>query len=153
MGSRKSRPDPGNCDIKKRYTIINYFCFFFFCQVNINPAYRPTELKYALNKVGVKCLVASESFKNVSYYGILDEILPELSASKDCGYINSKAVPSLESLVMVSDKDHRGTFSFKNIFESAGPEASAQVQRRQDVIQFDDPANIQFTSVISRRFI
>ena len=43
--------------------------------VNINPAYQPSELSYCLNKVGVKAVVASESFKTQDYYAILREVL------------------------------------------------------------------------------
>ena len=50
--------------------------------VNINPAYQPGELKYCLNKVGVKAVVASKSFKTQDYYSMLKEVLPEVGSSK-----------------------------------------------------------------------
>ena len=50
--------------------------------VNINPAYQPGELKYCLNKVGVKAVVASETFKSQDYYSMLKEVLPEIGTSK-----------------------------------------------------------------------
>ena len=37
--------------------------------VNINPAYRVTELEYALNKVGCKALILAERFKSSDYVG------------------------------------------------------------------------------------
>ena len=33
--------------------------------VNVNPAYRPIELEYALNKVGCKALVLADRFQDV----------------------------------------------------------------------------------------
>ena len=48
--------------------------------VNINPAYQPGELKYCLNKVGVKAIVASQTFKTQDYYNMLMEILPEMES-------------------------------------------------------------------------
>ena len=56
--------------------------------VNINPAYQPGELKYCLNKVGVKAVVASKSFKTQDYYSMLKEVLPEVGSSKS-GTVNS----------------------------------------------------------------
>ena len=49
--------------------------------VNINPAYQPAELLYCLNKVGVKVVVASKTFKTQDYYQILTQIMPELVES------------------------------------------------------------------------
>ncbi len=46
--------------------------------VNINPAYRVTELEYALNKVGSRALITMPSFKTSDYIGMLRELAPEL---------------------------------------------------------------------------
>ncbi len=52
--------------------------------VNINPAYRTSELEYALNKVGCKALVTMAQFKTSDYLGMLRELgpkrLPQLAA-------------------------------------------------------------------------
>ena len=77
--------------------------------VNINPAYQASELRYCLNKVWVKCLVAADSFKTQDYYKLLAEIMPELVTSAPGG-LDSQAVPSLKSVVMMSDKQLGGTF-------------------------------------------
>ena len=79
--------------------------------VNINPAYQAGELHYCLNKVGVKCLVAADSFKTQDYHKMLREIMPELETSAP-GSLASKAVPSLKNVVMMSDKEHSGTFRY-----------------------------------------
>ena len=75
--------------------------------VCINPAYQPLELKYALNKVGVKALVASESFRKKDYYSILNEVIPDLSNFKEAEFIKSPEVPTLESIIMISDETRR----------------------------------------------
>jgi fatty-acyl-CoA synthase len=46
--------------------------------VNINPAYRTTELEYALNKVGCRALVMARRHKSSDYLGMLGEIAPEI---------------------------------------------------------------------------
>ena len=45
--------------------------------VTINPAYRTSELEYALNKVGCKALVLAPSFKTSDYAAMLEQIRPE----------------------------------------------------------------------------
>ena len=77
--------------------------------VNINPAYQTGELHYCLNKVEVKCLVAADSFKTQNYHKMLTEIIPDLVTSSP-GALDSQAVPSLKSVVMMSQSDHGGTF-------------------------------------------
>lgn len=49
--------------------------------VPINSAYKPEELRYCLKKVQVKVLIAAEAGRNVSYYKVLSEILPDLDKS------------------------------------------------------------------------
>ncbi len=49
--------------------------------VNINPAYRLSELDYALNKVGCKALITADSFKTSDYVGMLRELAPEIDRS------------------------------------------------------------------------
>jgi non-ribosomal peptide synthetase component E (peptide arylation enzyme) len=58
--------------------------------VNINPAYRTSEVEYALNKVGCKALVSMPRFKTSDYLGMLRELAPEL-ASCAPGQLQSNA--------------------------------------------------------------
>lgn len=43
--------------------------------VNINPAYRLSELEFALNQVGVRALVLVPEFKSSDYLAMLDELV------------------------------------------------------------------------------
>src|SRR6202161_2294541 len=47
--------------------------------VNINPAYRLSELEYALNKVGCRALVTATRFKTSDYIGMVNTLAPELA--------------------------------------------------------------------------
>ena len=49
--------------------------------VNINPAYRRSELEYALRKVGCTALILSPRFKASDYLAILASVAPEI---EDC---------------------------------------------------------------------
>ena len=51
--------------------------------VNINPAYRTTELRYALAQSGCRALIAARAFKSSDYVAMVDEVRPELPALTD----------------------------------------------------------------------
>src|SRR5260370_32213808 len=46
--------------------------------VNVNPAYRLTELEYAVNKQGCKALITAAAFKSSDYLSMLYRLVPEL---------------------------------------------------------------------------
>src|SRR5687767_2438880 len=60
--------------------------------VNINPAYRISELEFALNKVGCKALVLAPNFKSSDYVGMLRQLAPEI-ASSAVGELNAARLP------------------------------------------------------------
>ena len=50
--------------------------------VTINPAYRLSELEFALAKVGCAAIVTATAFKTSNYMEMLNTLLPELAASQ-----------------------------------------------------------------------
>ncbi|HEX5416253.1 MAG TPA: AMP-binding protein, partial [Chloroflexota bacterium] len=46
--------------------------------VNINPAYKATELEYALKQSGVSLLVLARGFRSTDYTALVDEVRPRL---------------------------------------------------------------------------
>ena len=48
--------------------------------VNVNPAYRTTELEYALNQSGCRLLVAAQRFKSSDYVEMVEEVRPRCRA-------------------------------------------------------------------------
>src|SRR6202042_2527427 len=61
--------------------------------VNINPAYRLSEVEYALNKVGCKALVTATRFKTSDYIGMINTLAPELAISYP-GDLRSARLPT-----------------------------------------------------------
>src|ERR1700751_6118926 len=62
--------------------------------VNINPAYRVTELQYALNKAGCVALVTAVRFKTSDYLAMLRELAPELAHASP-GNLHAAGLPEL----------------------------------------------------------
>jgi fatty-acyl-CoA synthase len=113
--------------------------------VNINPAYRISELEYALNKVGVKMLIMAATFKTSDYVSMLREIAPELNNS-EAGNLSSQRLPDLKSVVLIGGDDVAGTFQFSHIAAAATPQSTDRLKELASQLQFDDHINVQFTS-------
>lgn len=73
-------------------------------QVNVNPAYRSNELRYALNLVGVKVLLMAEQFRTQNLPDILNELLIPSSSSADGDLVSSSQLPSLERVIMLTEQ-------------------------------------------------
>ena len=55
--------------------------------VNINPAYRTSELEYALRQSGCRMLVAATAFKTSDYVAMVDEVRGDLAALEQVVFI------------------------------------------------------------------
>ena len=94
--------------------------------VNINPAYRTSELAYVLDQSGCRMLIAAPSFKTSNYEAMIDEVRPELAG--------------LEKVILI------GTASWGELVAGAASISEEALRERSAALQFDDPINIQYTS-------
>jgi fatty-acyl-CoA synthase len=113
--------------------------------VNINPAYRLTEVEYALNKVGCKALITADHFKTSDYVGMLRELAPELDRSAP-GHLSAARLPSLAAVIRIGADERPGMFRFADIMAAGGERHAGRLGELATRLQFDDPINIQFTS-------
>jgi len=112
--------------------------------VNINPAYRLSEVEYALNKVGCKTLVTATRFKTSDYIGMLNTLAPELAIAHP-GELHAATLPALRSVIQIGG-DAPGTFAFEKIARHGRDIDRQRLKDLAPLLQFDDPINIQFTS-------
>jgi fatty-acyl-CoA synthase len=94
--------------------------------VNINPAYRTSELAYALDQSGCRWLVAAQTFKTSDYRAMVDEVRAGRT--------------DLESVVFL------GTPEWDALRDRAGEIDDDALERAAAVVRPDDPINIQYTS-------
>ena len=122
--------------------------------VNINPAYRLSELEYALNKVGCRALVTATSFKTSDYAAMLTTLLPELNTCQP-GQLTAPKAPTLAIVIQIGAKTTAGTtgaplihgaHAFEAVPAMATPAHRQTLAALAPRLQFDDPINIQFTS-------
>ncbi len=113
--------------------------------VNINPAYRLSELEYALNKVGCSALITAETFKSSDYIAMLRELLPELDGAGP-GALKSERIPGLRTVVRLGEAPTAGMFNYAEVAAGGGAAERKRLGDLAGQLQFDDPINIQFTS-------
>ena len=113
--------------------------------VNINPAYRVSELEYALNKVGAKALILATQFKTSAYVEMLRELAPELETCPP-GRLDAKRLPELRSVIELTPNPSPGTFSFDEVMAKGEGGPRSRLDAITQGLSPDDPINIQFTS-------
>ena len=113
--------------------------------VTINPAYRLTELEFALNKVGCAALVTATAFKSTAYMDMVNILAPELAGARP-GHLSAARLPSLRVVVQIGGPLMPGAVAFDAVAALATDADHAGLSAIAEGIQFDDPANIQFTS-------
>ncbi|MDP3740436.1 MAG: AMP-binding protein [Hyphomonadaceae bacterium] len=114
-------------------------------QVNINPAYRLSEVEYTLNKVGVKALVCAEKFKTSDYAGMITELAPEIATSKR-NELRSARLPDLRAIIQIGGAPRPGWYAFEEIAGLATGKHLAQIADIHETLDRNDAINIQFTS-------
>ena len=93
--------------------------------VNINPAYRTSELQYALNQSGVTFLILAGGFRTADYRAMLAEV--------------KGTCPALREALVLED-------GWDALKRDAAKRSTEDLGEREATLQFDDPINIQYTS-------
>ncbi len=113
--------------------------------VNINPAYRLTELEYALNKAGCVALITAAKFKTSDYLSMLRELAPELGTASP-GNLHPSRLPDLRLVITIGADVSKGMMRFDDVPGLARDTERHRLAALAEELQFDDPINIQFTS-------
>ena len=120
--------------------------------VNINPAYRPRELAYALQRSEVNGLFVIPRFRDSNYVKMLTELIPELEGSTPQEF-TSEAFPALRRVVLYdpvaaekTNRPHPGFTLWQEVLSAADAIDSARLDALTESLDMDDPINIQYTS-------
>jgi fatty-acyl-CoA synthase len=92
--------------------------------VNINPAYRTSELEFVLNQSGARMLIAARQLKTSDYAAMIAEVAPH--------------VATLEKVILLDSLDWDALLELGRL---ADPKVLAAIE-----LSADDPINIQYTS-------
>ena len=113
--------------------------------VTINPAYRLSELEFALNKVGCAAIVTATAFKTSDYMAMMNTLAPELAKAVP-GELRAARLPQLRAVIQVGGPPAPGTILFEEVGRMGGPRHRETIEALGKTLQFDDAVNIQFTS-------
>ena len=113
--------------------------------VNVNPAYRRSELEYALNKVGCTALVLAPALKTSDYLAIVNDLAPELATSTP-GQLQAAALPALRWVVRLGTPATPGMLNFDAVAGLATAASRARLAEIGPTLRATDAINIQFTS-------
>ncbi|MBA1228643.1 AMP-binding protein [Pseudomonas viridiflava] len=113
--------------------------------VNINPAYRTSELTYALQRSGCAWLVTADRYKDSDYHAMLGQVIPELLTSSAGDWTN-EALPSLRGVISLADRPPSGMLAWRTLRSIAEPTSQDALEQRAASLHVDDPINIQYTS-------
>src|SRR6266851_5542980 len=93
--------------------------------VNINPAYRTSELEYVLNQSGISFFILAAGFRQADYRAMLAEV--------------KGRCPQLREALVLED-------GWEALKRDAAKVDTAALREIEESLQFDDPINIQYTS-------
>jgi fatty-acyl-CoA synthase len=113
--------------------------------VNVNPAYRTTELEFVLRVVGCRALVFAPRFKSSDYGAMLDSLIPELAGAEP-GRLRCAAFPDLGYAIQLGTEQRRGTLSFDELLARGSDLDGAVMGSIAESLDADQVFNIQFTS-------
>ncbi len=102
--------------------------------VNVNPAYRRSELEYAMNKVECKALILAPALKTSNYLEITDDL------------VKANKLPHLKHIVRLGSEKTPGMLNFDDVATAGGNAERMKLADLAPKLQFDDAINIQFTS-------
>jgi len=92
--------------------------------VNINPAYRSSELRFVLEQSGIRTLISAAQHRTSDYVTLIAEVRPE--------------VPTLLDVLIIGSPEWHAV--------AGGAEDPDAVASRLEALDRDDPINIQYTS-------
>ena len=113
--------------------------------VNINPAYRSTELEYVLKQSGCQWLVCAGSFKTSDYHAMLQELVPEL-AEQSIGQLNCEKLADLRGVISLAASPPSGFLPWSQLSALGTGIPPERLSARQASLHFDQAVNIQYTS-------
>ena len=94
--------------------------------VNVNPAYRTSELEYVLNQSGCRFLISAPSYLTSDYRSMVEAV--------------SDSTPGLERTIFLDSPE------WNDLFDAGDAVPDETLWQRESLLDADQPINIQYTS-------
>ncbi|MEL7115269.1 MAG: AMP-binding protein [Pseudomonadota bacterium] len=102
--------------------------------VNVNPAYRTSELEYAVNLVGMRAIVIASTFKSSDYVDMIRNL------------VKRNRLPTLKEIIVLDGGGGPGMLNFADVVSTPTPSEQGMLAKINEQLDASDPINIQFTS-------
>jgi fatty-acyl-CoA synthase len=103
------------------------------------------QLKYFLRQSDSKSLVMAEGMKGSEYIDMICQLCPEVKEAIR-GKLNSKALPELQNIILLSGRTFGGMFHWKEILDMGKDVPDKMLGERQGSCQEDHVVTILYTS-------
>ncbi len=117
--------------------------------VTVNPSYRTSELEYLLRQSDTTTLVLINGYRDANYVQMVNELVPELAASKG-GALASAKFPCLRHVVYISKDPNEpappGMLAWRDLLDMGDAVGDAELAAAQAATKPEDVINIQYTS-------
>ncbi|WP_144510667.1 AMP-binding protein [Bacillus sp. FJAT-22090] len=113
--------------------------------VTVNTNYQEKELEYLLQQSDATTLILCESYKSTSYLDIVRAVCPEIE-NADKGSIQSEKLPHLKRVIVMSENDYPGIYTWSELLAFAQSVTDEILQKSLEDLHNDEVINIQYTS-------
>ena len=113
--------------------------------VPINTRFRTVDLAQVLERSNTSTLITHDASGPVDYLAMVRE-LAELDGAGDARRVRGRRLPDLERVIVVSDREHSGAWSWPELLEAARSVDAAAVTVRAAAVRPTDTVFIMYTS-------
>ena len=113
--------------------------------VTVNTAYKSHEAEYLFRQSDTHTLVMIDSCLDSNYREIINELCPEIAASKPGQPLHCKRLPFLRNVITVGFRQ-AGCLTFDEAMARADLVPQEEVNRMASLVKPDDVCNMQYTS-------
>src|SRR5207245_9446615 len=113
--------------------------------VPINTRFRTVDLAQVLERSNTSTLITHDVSGPVDYLAMVRE-LAELDGAGDARRVRSRRLPDLERVIVVSDREYSGAWSWPELLEAARSVDAAVVTGRTAAVRPTDTVFIMYTS-------
>lgn len=132
--------------------IPDWMTVFFACAkigawlVTVNTNYKIGELEYLLSDADIHTLCMIGQYRDSSYIDMVYELVPELRTLPKGGKIESKRLPYLRNVVLLSPDHKRGMYNTVEVLGHSRFVSQEEFDKRRATITCQDIVNMQYTS-------
>ncbi|MEG1641674.1 MAG: AMP-binding protein [Synergistaceae bacterium] len=113
--------------------------------VTMNTAYKIHEAEYLLRQSDTHTLIMIEGYRDSNYASIINELCPELKATKQGTPLRAKRLPFLRNVITIDFKMD-GCLTWEESLDRAEMVPIEEIRRMASLVNIHDVCNMQYTS-------